>query len=109
MMPVFYRWDSIAKKPGDPTTLERSSVKNIRDVFVENEHGQRIPISRVDFTAGGSLLVALPAGELQDRLNDPHATAPKVEDIIASESKEEVQTDTDEEDYVEEDEDEEEE
>lgn len=57
------------------------------------------------------MLIALPAGELQDRLNDPYATAPKVEDIIASESKKEVQTDTDtdEEDYVEEDEDEEEE
>ena len=108
-MPVFYKWDSIAKKPGDPIHLERSGVKNIRDLFVENENGERIPISRIDLKAGGSLLVALPAGELQDRLNDPHATAPKVEDIIASESKEEVQTDTDEEDYVEEDEDEEDE
>ena len=103
-MPVFYKWDTTTKSKGEPITLGRSSVRKIRDLFVENKDGQQIPISRVDLTAGGALLIALPAGELQDRLNDPHATAPKVSEIIEQESGH-----TEDDDYLEDDDEEEEE
>ncbi len=76
-MPVFNRWDMKTKTVGEPVALQHTDVEKVDELVLTTPKGRRHG-SRVTKKDGTVIDLAVPAGEVQDRLNDAIASAPEM-------------------------------
>ncbi len=86
-MPTFIRWNKEAKSEGEPVLIEHQNVASVSELRLTAANGSQRHGSRVHMNDGDPIDLAVPAGEVQDRLNDCIASAPTVEDVMPAESE----------------------
>ncbi len=76
-MPTFPLWDRAAKAVSTETiTIDRAEVENVDDAQARATDGNLRNIAEATMKDGTTHLIGLPAGEVQDRLNDDYAEVP---------------------------------
>ncbi len=76
-MPTFPLWDRTAKAVSTKTvTIDRAEVENVDDAQARDISGQMRNMAEARMKDGTTHLIALPAGEVQDRLDDDYSEAP---------------------------------
>lgn len=75
-MTTFTLWNRDTRSAGDEVTVKLAEVESVADSIQRDTNGRKKFCTLIILKGGKKIILTLPAGEVQDRLNDDVAVAP---------------------------------